>query len=179
MVQLVDSLEDSNKYLWWRIFYKRIFFFWVTKGFRQKSIKTCGEEKRKRQCNLWSICISLISMCFSNLIIWSYSTHWNEMCKSYRQNLPYNFKLERDYKYIKFQSLFLEPNVNIILIFFIVIFFIYVPMFLSSTGFIPFWFNSYLCTSYSYPLLKSMIRVCNYFELQLELGDTFKYDVNY
>ena len=60
------------------------------------------------------------------------------MCKSYRQNLPYNFKLERDYKYIKFQSLFLEPNVNIILIFFIVIFFIYVPMFFSSTGFIPF-----------------------------------------
>ena len=155
------------------------FFFWVTKGFGQKSIKSCGEEKRKRQCNLWSICIGLNSMCFSNLIIWSYSIHWNEICKSYWQNLPYNFKLERDCKYIKFQSLFLESNVNIILIFFIVILFIYIPMFLSSTGFIPFLFNSYLCTSYSYPLSKSVIRVCKYFELKVELGDTFKYDVNY
>ena len=145
-VQLIDSLEQFNKYPWGRICYERT-LFGLQKALDKrisKYVKKKEMQPMKHVFQIWAyLVIPLLGMKYASRV-----------GRSFPRIL--NWRGTAILKYTELQSLFLESNVSNVLIFFYICFFICITIFLLLTSFFLLWINIYPFIPYSFLHWKSM-----------------------
>ena len=133
-VQLVDSLEEFNKYPWGRICYERTLF-----GLQRALDKRQSKYVEKKKKGMHHMKHALVGFPYA-FQIWAYEVipllgmkYASRIGRSFPRIL--NWTSIATPKYTEIQSLFVESNVSNILIFVYTFFFIYISILLLLTTF--------------------------------------------